>query len=466
MAVHHAEAPHGVGGWTHLVAAEAPAIARPTSDVSHVAVVTADLDGFRAFSEASIGLEARGCTPTPTAKEPTMTSGSISRGAWLAALVAVVAACVAVSATALAGAGTDEPEVAAITVSPLHQAQVVRGDDGKDHVEYDLLVVNVVGDPVTLRSVTVLDRAGKELGRIRGETLAAATQNLFTHAPVGAIPSSGAVAVEVDLALTPGTVPAQVTNRIAYSLPRGSSSAVVLDLTQGEVDGPTVAVDRRPAIVIKPPLAGKGWLATAACCGPNPHRDLRLAVDGLRIDTAEAFAVDWGRLKGNRLFKGDGSRNEQYFGFGAEVLAVADGTVVLTHDGEPEQTPGEAVPAKKQSQIGGNKVILQIAPKVFAAYEHLQPRSLTVKVGDKVKAGAVLAKLGNTGPSTGPHLHFGLLDRPNLYTGRSLPFVLDHYTLAGTVDIANAQGDELEISPESRQVRSTYPLWGSIQNFP
>ena len=77
-----------------------------------------------------------------------MTLGSISRRAWMAALVAVVAASVALSATAVAGAGKEKPEVTAITVRPIHEAQVVRGDDGKDHVEYDLLVVNVVGDPV------------------------------------------------------------------------------------------------------------------------------------------------------------------------------------------------------------------------------------------------------------------------------------------------------------------------------
>src|SRR5204863_6220574 len=98
-------------------------------------------------------------------------------------------------------------------------------------------------------------------------------------------------------------------------------------------------------------------------------------------------------------------------------------------------------------------------------YEHLQPNSLTVKVGDKVKSGAVIAKLGNSGPSTGAHLHFGLLDRPDVFTGRSLPFVFDRYTLAGTVDLATAEGDTLVITPESRQVRSAYPLWGSIQNF-
>ena len=396
-----------------------------------------------------------------------MTWGSIPRHAWMAALVAVVVSSVAISATAVAGAGKDQPQLSAITVRPLHEAQVVRGDeDGKDHVEYDLLVVSAVSDEVTLTSVTVLDRAGNELGRIDGDTLAAATQNLFTHAPVPAIPSSGAVAVEVDLALTPGTVPAQLTNRIAYTLPEGSPSAVALDIIKGQVDGPKVAVNRRPAIVIKPPLAGDGWLATTACCGPNAHRDLRLAIDGRRIETPETFAVDWGRLDGNRLCEGNCSTNEQFFGFGADVLAVADGTVVFTQDGEPEQTPGEAKPAEKQSQIGGNKVILQIAPKIFAAYEHLHPGSLTVKVGDKVNAGAVLAKLGNTGPSTGPHLHFGHLDRPDVFTGRALPLAFDRYTLAGTVDIAHSEGDELVISPESRQVRSAYPLWGGIQNFP
>src|SRR5262245_49151282 len=90
------------------------------------------------------------CTNSPAGEERTMTLGSISRRAWMAALVAVVAASVAMSATAVAGAGKDKPEVTAITVRPIHEAQFVRGDDGKDHVEYDLLVVSAVGDPVTL----------------------------------------------------------------------------------------------------------------------------------------------------------------------------------------------------------------------------------------------------------------------------------------------------------------------------
>src|SRR5216110_2708491 len=81
----------------------------------------------------------------------------------------------------------------AILVSPIHEAQIVRGDDGKDHVEYELLVVNVFSEPVTLASVTVLDPAGKELLRIEGAALAAATQTLFAKTATPVVSASAAV---------------------------------------------------------------------------------------------------------------------------------------------------------------------------------------------------------------------------------------------------------------------------------
>ena len=83
-----------------------------------------------------------------------------------------------------------------------------------------------------------------------------------------------------------------------------------------------------------------------------------------------------------------------------------------------------------------------------------------------VKAGAPLAKIGNTGPSLGPHLHFGLSNRPNFFAGRSLPFVFDRFTLVGTIDLETSEGDRLVISQVSKQVRSAYPLYGGIQNYP
>ena len=352
----------------------------------------------------------------------------------------------------------------AILVSPIHAAQIVRGDDGKDHVEYELLVVNVFSEPVTLSSVTVLDPAGKELMRIEGGTLAAATQTLFAKTATPVVPASAAVSVDVDLILPLDTAPERVTHRIAYTLKADSELALMVGSL--EVDAPEVAINRQPTIVIRPPLKGNGWLATTACCKPNVHRDERIALDGVRIETGETFAVDWAKVKNDRLFDGDGKRVEQYYGFGEDVLAVADGTVVSIHDGMPDQTPFVFMVPKSKSDYGGNNVILEIAPNVFAWYAHLRHGSLIVKVGDAVKAGAPIAKLGNTGPSEGPHLHLGLIDKPDPIAGRSLPFVFDSFTVVGAIDFDASKGDRLVILPDSRQVRFAYPLYGGIQNFP
>jgi Peptidase family M23 len=372
-----------------------------------------------------------------------------------------LAAVLAFASTA-SSAEPDRPT--AILVNPIHEAQVVRGDDGMDHVEYELLVINVFSEPVTLSRVTVLDPAGKEFMRIEGAALAAATQTLFAKTPTPVVPASAAVSVDVDLILPPDTAPERVTHRIAYTLKADSEVALIVGSL--EVNAPEVPINRQPAIVIRPPLKGNGWLATTACCKPNVHRDERIAIDGVRIETGETFAVDWAKVKNDRLFDGDGKRVEQYYGFGEDVLAVADGTVVSIHDGMPDQTPFVFMVPKSKSDYGGNNVILEIAPNIFAWYAHLRQGSLTVKVGDAVKAGAPIAKLGNTGPSEGPHLHLGLIDKPDSIAGRSLPFVFDSFTLVGAVDFDASKADRLVILPDSRQVRSAYPLYGGIQNYP
>jgi len=370
---------------------------------------------------------------------------------------------IAVLAIASAASAAESGQITAIVASPIHEAQVVHGDDGMDHVEYELLVVSVFPEPVTLSSVTVLDPAGKELMRIEGHTLAAATQTLFARTETPIIPASAAVSVDVDLILPPDTTPERVKHRIAYTLAADSKLALMIGSLQ--VDGPEVSINRQPAIVIKSPLSGNGWLAAAGCCKPNIHRDLRMAIDGRRIETGETFAIDWNRAKNDKIYAGDGKTVEQHFAFGQDALAVADGTVVSTHDGMPDETPFLLMLPKAKEDYGGNHVILEIAPNVFALYEHLDPGSLTVKVGDAVKAGAPLGKIGNTGPSEGPHLHFGLSDKPNFVSGRSLPFVLDSFTLVGSVDLDASKGDRLVILPNSRQVRGAYPLIGGIQNY-
>ena len=287
---------------------------------------------------------------------------------------------------------------------------------------------------------------------------------LFAKTATPVVPASAAVSVDVDLILAPDTAPKRVTHRITYTLKADSELALMVGSL--EVDAPEVTINRQPAMVIRPPLKGKGWLATAACCKPNVHRDLRVAIDGIRRETAETFAIDWAKVKNDRIFEGDGKRVEQYYGFGEDIFAVADGTVVSIHDGVPDETPLVLMVPRSKLDYGGNNVFLEIAPNVFAWYAHLRQGSLRVKVGDAVMAGAPIAKLGNIGPSEGPHLHLGLINKPDAVAGRSLPFVFDSFTLDGAVDFATSRGDRPVIRPDARQVRSAYPLYGGIQDYP
>jgi hypothetical protein len=55
---------------------------------------------------------------------------------------------------------------------------------------------------------------------------------------------------------------------------------------------------------------------------------------------------------------------------------------------------------------------------------------------------------------------------PDSIAGRSLPFVFDSFTLVGAIDFDASKGDQLVITPDLRQVRLAYPLYGGIQNFP
>jgi murein DD-endopeptidase MepM/ murein hydrolase activator NlpD len=120
-------------------------------------------------------------------------------------------------------------------------------------------------------------------------------------------------------------------------------------------------------------------------------------------------------------YKGDGKSNSDYFAYGREIVAVADGTVVTVVDGVPENVLGTMA----RYAIKGNYVVLRHAPKLYSVYVHLQPGRMRVKAGDAVKRGAVLGLLGNNGHSGWPHLHFQLQDGADDNTSWGVEAVFD-----------------------------------------
>ena len=137
--------------------------------------------------------------------------------------------------------------------------------------------------------------------------------------------------------------------------------------------------------------------------------------------------------------------------------------VASVQDGIPENIPGSnttAAPINLKT-VGGNYVILDIGEGQYAFYAHLKPGSLRVKAQDTVRRGQVIALLGNSGNSNGPHLHFHISDGNSPLGAEGIPYVLDSYELLG-----KDMGEKFVLlaNPEERQ--HELPLEDDIVMFP
>jgi murein DD-endopeptidase len=190
----------------------------------------------------------------------------------------------------------------------------------------------------------------------------------------------------------------------------------------------------RGAIAISFPFGGDHWLAANGPSNTSGHRRALIPIDG-HAAIAQRFAIDWVRLRDDgKTFQGDEKDNKNYLAYGTEALAVADGVVTETKDGIPENVPGEnsrAVPITLET-VGGNHVILDIGGGHFAFYAHLQPGSLKVKLGDKVRRGQVVGLVGNSGNSTEPHLHFHVENASSPLGAEGLPYALPSFDVVGS----------------------------------
>lgn len=111
--------------------------------------------------------------------------------------------------------------------------------------------------------------------------------------------------------------------------------------------------------------------------------------------------------------RGDGARNEDYYAFGREVLAPADGTVVEVIEGVRDNKPGSMNPFSAV----GNCVVIQHREDEVSVLAHFKQGSIVIKVGDTVKRGQLLGQCGNSGNSSEPHIHYHLQNSPVVQDG-------------------------------------------------
>jgi hypothetical protein len=406
---------------------------------------------------------AGGGTTSPSASA-TGTSGSGSGGG-------VVSGLISGSRNAAAD-GFSPLIITAIAPAPIP----VKGSDNRFHVAYELSVFNDAPRPATITKLETL--AGNEKGAVVS-TLShdqVVALSLLTAdypaspAPVSEVPAGRTLLVVLDdVYASAGAVPASVTHRITATFgPLATGQAGIANQYPDQVvqiGGPVSTSKLRP-VVMGSPVTGDGWLASNGLARPslNAHRNVLLPLGG-RINGGERFAVDWIRVDPSSHpledFKGDPSKNESYLAFDQPLLAVGAGTVTSVVSDKPDIAPGAFPEGISLDQLIGNNVLLDLGHGVFALYAHMKQGSATVKVGDKVKKGQEIGRLGNSGNTDAPHLHFQLMRGPLPLSDDNVPWEIDHFILVGSatesgvtrVPTAGPRTDEL-------------PLGNTVSNFP
>ena len=130
---------------------------------------------------------------------------------------------------------------------------------------------------------------------------------------------------------------------------------------------------------------------------------------------------------------------------GTPVLAAREGKVVSVKDEFDKGGP------HRKFEDCANMVTIQHSDGTMAHYCHLAPHSAKVKVGQKVRAGDLLAASGNTGFTSGPHLHFAVFRARNGYGRETIPVKFRTGTAAGEMLVSGKSYRALDPAPMARK---------------
>lgn len=151
---------------------------------------------------------------------------------------------------------------------------------------------------------------------------------------------------------------------------------------------------------------------------------------------SQAYALDFVKLGRDAAFyQGTGAELQDHYSWDAPVYAPASARVAHVIYDMPDMQPGEMPdPAMMQGdarRVLGNAVALSHRKGEFSYLAHLRQGSPQVRVGDHIRRGTLVGHVGNSGHSPGPHLHYHLMNGPNLFLDQALPVRLCRFWAGG-----------------------------------
>jgi hypothetical protein len=296
-----------------------------------------------------------------------------------------------------------------------------KGGDGHYHLVYELQLENYTGDTVSADQLNVLD-----------------AQNNTVIASLNAARIASRLVVR-DRRAVPGELGASqlgllylhVISDHLQDIPRVVEHRLTMTSKDNEVSATAarILVEAPTQLVIDAPLRGKRFIAGDGCCDSTRHVRATLAVNGQAFDS-QRFAIDWEQLDPSaRIYVGADSKDpNSYVIYGQPAYAVADGRVIAAVGDLPNSPIGSFPAGLPIEQADGNHVVLDLGEGHYVLYAHFAPHSVQVHEGQFVHRGQVLGKVGTSGNSSEPHLHFQVTDGPSTFLSSGVPYLLPKFT--------------------------------------
>lgn len=385
---------------------------------------------------------------------------------------ALVGRCIALIGSALVVAAVAQEPRVRIDVRVGVAPTPFSGSDGQIHLAYELIVTGLSGaDGARVERVEVFGES--DLKPLIGYASSDLDQRVMRpdadpKVRYGRLVASGTTAlIHVWITLANGQAVPR-TLRHSFGISAEDGSAVVA----GEA---RVGVHSATPLILGRPFRAGAWLAHN---GPGQHRSPHWGsalVNERGARVPQRYAIDFiGVDENGSAVRADfrKSTNEDWTGFGREILAVVDGVVHAARDGLADNQPLVEPPpplSPSASDSYGNHVIIAVDDHTFVHYAHLQRTSVAVKAGQRVRRGQVIGRLGNSGNTNGAHLHFNITEGPSPEATEGLPFVFDAIESLGktTPEIAlgaEPSSERPRFSPAKRE--KALPLDGTIVRFP
>lgn len=310
----------------------------------------------------------------------------------------------------------------------------------KFYLVYELYLTNFDKDDISLEALEIHDKAtGTALVGYDKESL-----KKMMYAPNTMEADQSNIISPGALKLVYLTIPFNSLNDMPKEFFHRLNFLRMKDKTQQDMETLTLFVGKPIQVMIRPPVRGDFWVAANGLSSYSRHRRNHMVANGQSY-FPQRYAIDFRQIDlDGKTHQGDGSNNAQYYSYGKEVYSVARGTVVAVKDGIPDNTPGSKLSSDNLESLNGNYVLLELGKGIYALYGNLMPGSIKVKVDDKISEGQEIAKIGNSGNSLEPQLHFHVVDRSSYLAGNGVPYTFTEFWFRPSDTVQNEQGLEVK----------------------